>query len=124
METQQQVIETDSAQNLIIGMRKYEWLKSFSPEKLTDFQKKQIENFENKQSIQTPEQREKTNKYWAEILAKEEKKEFSISAKQLYKLFVSTFEKIQNKPFELVDRITIENLKGNLIRFFDCKNLK
>ncbi len=131
METRQfQQIETDSQQNLIIGMRKYEWLKSFSPEELTDFQKKQIENFENKQSIQTPEQREKTNKYWAEILAKEEKKEFSISAKKLYELFVSNFEKMNNKAFERIDGITIENLKPLIYyfskdkRFFDCQNLK
>ncbi len=116
-------------ENLVIGRNKYNNLKSFKNEDLSDEQKKQIEEYENRNRSESPEQIEKTKKYLQGLLVPVEKKEFSISAKELWVLFKSHFQITNNKPFEITE-FTIKNIEPIIYyfskdeRFFECDNLK
>jgi len=126
MENQKENLEI---KNLVIGRNKYNNLKSFKNEDLSDEQKKQIEEYENRNISASPEKIEKTKKYLQGLLVPVEKKEFSISAKELWVLFKSHFQITNNKPFEITE-FTIKNLEPIIYyfskdeRFFECDNLK
>jgi len=126
MENQKENLEI---KNLVIGRNKYNNLKSFKNEDLSDEQKKQIEEYENRNRSESPEQIEKTKKYLQGLLVPVEKKEFSISAKELWVLFKSHFQITNNKPFEITE-FTIKNIEPIIYyfskdeRFFECDNLK
>lgn len=121
--------EIGKIENSVIGRNKYEHLKSFKYEDLSDEQKKQIEEYENRNRSATPEQIEKTKKYLQGLLVPVEKKAFSISAKELWILFKSNFQITNNKSFE-ISEFTIKNLEPIIYyfskdeRFFECDNLK
>lgn len=112
----------------MIGVNKYNHLKSLKSEVLTDEQKKQIELFESKSTQATPEQMKANFDYFDKIKQPKKNIEFSVTAKQLYKAFKANFETVTGKEFKIVDE-TIENLEPIIYyfskdeRFFQCKNL-
>lgn len=128
--TQQQVSQrTDSIETDIIGIRKYEHLKSLKPENRTELQKRQIEAYESKQIQATPEQIELQHNYFQKILQPKEHKPFSITAMELYQLFKRYFPIVNSREFVKVEGVTIKNLEPLIYyfakdeRFFDCENL-
>ena len=126
---QEHLQKTDNIEIAIIGIRKYEFLKSLKSENLTEEQKKQIEVYESKQRFVTPEQIEKQNTYFDKILQPKPVKKFTISAKVLWELFKSNFQIVNNRPFIKIEGVTIKNLEpliyyfSNDNRFFECENL-
>lgn len=126
MENQQQPLQkTDN----IIGVRKYEFLKSIPENQLSEFQRTQIEIYDSKSRSATPEQIKKQHEYFDKIL--EEKKElvFSVTAKDLYNEFRKRFESVTKSKFERIEGVTIKNLEPLIYyfskdqRFFECENL-
>lgn len=126
---QQHLQKTDSSGATIIGIRKYEFLKSLKFEDLSDFQKEQIRVYEAKQRFATPEQIEKQHNYFDEIMKPKEEFIVTITAKDLWGLFKEKFPIITGKPFVRIEGITIKNLEPIIYyfakdeRFFDCENL-
>jgi DNA replication protein DnaC len=114
----------------LIGMNKYQHLKSLKLEDLTEDQKSQITAFESKQKKATPEQTEREIKHFERIFQPEVKKEFSITARQLWKLFKANFPEVNKRPFIKIEGVTIKNLEPLIYyfskdeRFFDCENLR
>lgn len=131
MEHQHQSEKTEIDNNaiLIIGNRKYDYLKSLKPESLSDEQKLQIQVFEKKQRSATPAQIEKSVNYLQRLLEPKEEVNFSITAKQLWELFKENFQEVNGRPFIKIDGITIKNLEPLIYyfskdkRFFECENL-
>lgn len=113
----------------IIGVNKYNHLKSLKSDVLTDEQKKQIELFESKSTQATPEQIQANFDYFDKIKQPKKEIEFSISAKELYKAFKSNFETVTGKEFKIIEDVTIKNLEPIIYyfskdeRFFECENL-
>lgn len=121
--------ETDEVQIQLIGMRKYEYLKSLRPEDRTELANQQIEAYETKQRFATPEQIERTTNYLQGLLEPKEKKAFSISARKLWDLFKANFKEVNQRPFIKIDGITVKNMEPLIYyfakddRFFNCDNL-
>lgn len=121
--------EIDNQSISIIGIRKYEFLKSLNPEELTDTQKIQMEVYKKKNKSATPEQIEKTKKYLQGLLEPKVKTEFSINAKKLWELFKANFQEVNKRPFVKIEGVTIKNLEPLIYyfskddRFFECENL-
>jgi len=113
----------------IIGVNKYNHLKSLKPESLSDEQKQQIESYEAKSTQATPEQIKANFDYFDKIQQPKEDVEFKISAKHLYDLFKLNFHTINKRPFIKVENVTIKNLEPLIYyfskdeRFFGCENL-
>ncbi|OHT44456.1 P-loop NTPase family protein [Flavobacterium tructae] len=121
--------KTDNLMIPIIGIHKYNELKSFSSDKLSEFQKAQIESYESKNAEATSEQIKSRGDYAKKVFEPKEKVEFSISARKLFDLFKAKFKEINGIPFVKVDGITIKNLEPLIYyfskdeRFFSCDNL-
>lgn len=121
----QQLSATEIGKIKTIGYHKYRFLKTLKF--LSDEEKIQVEEYEKRFTSQ--EAVEKNNKYLQELLVPVEKKEFSITAKELWVLFKSHFQTVNNEPFQ-VSQVTIKNLGPILYyfakdeRFFKCENLK
>jgi len=113
----------------IIGVNKYNHLKSIKPENRTEEEKKMIEIYEAKSTQATPEQIQANFDYFDKLKQQKEEFEFSITAKHLWNLFKSNFELVNKKEFQIIPEITIENLEPIIYyfskdeRFFNCKNL-
>ena len=126
---QEDLLKIDNVLIPIIGIHKYNELKSFSTDKLSEDQKAQIEAYESKHKEATPEHKEARAKYVAEVNNVKPKAEFSISSRKLYDLFKANFQKISGRPFTKVAGITIKNLEPLIYcfakdeRFFQCDNL-
>jgi DNA replication protein DnaC len=126
---QQHLPKTDEVELPLIGIRKYENLKSLKPETLTESQKKQIEIYESKQRSATPEQIELQHNYFTKIHEQKEEKKISITSRKLWELFKSNFEIVNKRGFVKVPDITIKNLEPLIYyfskdnRFFECENL-
>ena len=129
MQQQKHSQEIDNIETSIIGIRKYEHLKSLKAESLSDEQKKQIEVYESKQRFATPEQIELQNNYFDKILKPKEKKPFSITSRKLWELFKANFQEVNGRPFIKIEGITVKNLEPLIYyfskddRFFECENL-
>lgn len=117
-----------------IGRYKYQFLKTKKPEELSETEKQQIYNFENRNNNQelSPEKEENLKNYLQSVRKPPPKIEFTITALELWKLFIKNFEKVNGKPFLGVggkDGLTIKNLEPLLYyfskdnRFFKCENL-
>jgi len=120
----------DNQISSIIGINKYLHLKSLKTENLTEEQSSQIKSYESKQKKATPEQTEREIKHFERIFQPEEKKEFSITAIQLWKLFKSKFPEVNQRPFIKIEGITVKNMEPLIYyfskdeRFFECENLR
>lgn len=133
MENQQQEFlnktEIGKSNEFIVGPRKYEQLKSVKIEDLTDEEKAKIDFYESKIPKPDPMLTEKNNSYLKELLNPVEQVKFSINAKQLWELFKANFETVNGKPFQIIEGITLENLKPLIYyfskdnRFYECENL-
>jgi len=125
---QAQVTETDKL-DLIIGVNKYNDLKSRNAKDLTPTEIGQIAQFEAKRHEATPQQIEATHNYFENIHSQKEIKPVSINAKQLWDLFKLHFPIVNSRPFIKVENVTISNLEPLIYyftkdkRFFDCANL-
>lgn len=112
----------------MIGIRKYEHLKSLKPEDRTAEQILQIEIYESKQRFATPEQIEKQQQYFDNIHEPKEQK-LSFTARQIWDSFTANFERVNGRRFEIVKDVTVKNLEPLIYyfaqddRFFDCENL-
>lgn len=121
--------EIDSKISLMIGFNKYQNLKSLKPENLTEEQSSQIKAYELKQTKATPEQFAREVKHFERVFQPEVKKEFSITAKELWILFKSNFQEVNKRPFIKIEGVTIKNLEPLIyyfskdVRFFECDNL-
>jgi DNA replication protein DnaC len=121
--------EIDKIEIQIIGIRKYEYLKSLRPEDRTELSNKQIEAYESKHRFATPEQIKKTTDYLQGLLDPKPNKEFSITARDLWNLFKANFQEVNQRPFVKIDGITVKNMEPLIYyfskdeRFFDCDNL-
>jgi hypothetical protein len=113
----------------IIGINKYQDLKSRKTEDLTQEDKLQIEAYENKQKTATSEQIENRAKHVQRILEPKVVPEFSITARQLWRLFKLNFPVVNKRPFIKIEGVTIKNLEPLIYyfsrdeRFFECDNL-
>jgi DNA replication protein DnaC len=133
MEKQTQTSASPKTDSLtIIGIRKYEFLKTFNPEELTADQKEQMRVFENKQKTPTPEQIEKYHDYLEKIAKPKEIIQFTTSAKVLWQLFKANFPIVNQRPFIKIggiDGVSTKNLEPLVYyfskdeRFFECENL-
>jgi DNA replication protein DnaC len=128
MENQPEQTKTEIGDNMI-GINKYQQLKSLKPENLTEAEKLQIEAYENKQKIATSEQIENRAKHVQRILEPKVVPEFSITARQLWRLFKLNFPEVNKRPFIKIEGVTVKNLEPLIYyfskddRFFDCENL-
>lgn len=113
----------------MIGIRKYEFLKSLKAEDLSEKQKMQIEAFEKKQRSATPAQIEKQINYLQGLLDVKAERQITITAKKLWELFKENFQTVNNKVFVKTEGVTIKNLEPLIYyfsrdeRFFNCENL-
>jgi hypothetical protein len=122
-------ISTDifSSVKSLIGFNRYSFLKSLSEEDLSDDEKQQIVNYEEKH-IPTPEQLEKQFNYNKKIREREIKTEKKFTKKELWIAFQKTFKEVHGKEFVYNDEI-LENIKPLMFyflrdeNFFSCKNL-
>lgn len=120
----------DNQISSIIGINKYLHLKSLKTENLTEEQSSQIKSYESKQKKATAEQTEREIKHFERIFQPEEKKEFSITAIQLWKLFKSKFPEVNQRPFIKIEGVTVKNMEPLIYyfskdeRFFECENLR
>jgi hypothetical protein len=117
-----------------IGIHKYQFLKTLKQEELSEEQKKQIDNFENRNKNQdlSPEKFENLKNYLQSVRKPQQKVQVSFSALQLWNMFIENFEKVNQKPFVKIggrDGLTVKNLEPLLYyfskddRFFKCENL-
>jgi DNA replication protein DnaC len=126
---QEDLLKIDNVLIPIIGIHKYNELKSLKTDKLSEDQKAQIAAYESKQKEATPEQLKIRANYVDEVLQPKEKTKFSITAKKLYNLFKANFQKVSGRPFVKVEGVTIKNLEPLIYyfskdeRFFQCENL-
>lgn len=113
--------------NSIIGIRKYEYLKSINPEHLSDEQKEQIRVFEERKNICFNSK--KASDYFKELNKGKVQKELQVEARELYDLLVKKFPEVNGKQFQKQEGITIANLSPLIYyfskdkRFFECDNL-
>ena len=115
-----------------IGRNKYEHLKSLGYDNLTEIQKNQILIYETKNVQATTEQIEKEKKYFETIRNPIAKKEYSITAKELWESFKFNFTIVNNRPFIKIggiDGVSVKNLEPLIYyfskdeRFFHCENI-
>lgn len=112
----------------IIGPNKYNYLKSIPIDSLSEEQKNQIKSYEEKINYTPQEQILKTADYFEKIFNQTEKKEISITSRQLWNLFKIHFENISGSKF-LKSPETIKNLEPIIYyfakdeRFFNCTNI-
>jgi len=110
-----------------IGYNKYQILKSLPFVSLTDLEKNQMTEFENKH-LPSVEQREASKKYIADMLSKKEEKPFKTTALLLGNVFKTTFASVNGKEFEK-NEFTNNNILPLVYyfskdpRFFECENL-
>ncbi len=117
-----------STESKIIGPNKYNQLKSIPIELRTEEQNQQIKAYEEIRNYTPEEQLKKTAEYFQKILTHHEKKDFSITSRQLWNNFKFYFEKVTGNKFEKSPQ-TIQNLEPILYyfskdkRFFNCVNI-
>jgi len=110
-----------------IGFNRYKFLKSISPESLTEEEKVLILEYEAKHQV-TEEQLAYKKKYTDKLLLEPETIEFTFDKKTLWERFLNAYNEVNGKVFIQNDE-TIENLKTIFFyflkdsAFFDCKNL-
>lgn len=134
---QQEMLQCELSHNSNIGIEpigrhKYQNLKTLAIEHLTDLEKKQIAKYEAKGQPPTDEQTQKKADYIAKVRNPAIAKEFSITALQLWNLFINNFEKVNGRPFIKIGGIdgqTVKNLEPLIYyfakdeRFFKCENI-
>ena len=119
--------EIFSSVKSLIGFNRYSFLKTLSEEDLTDEEKLQILNYEEKH-IPTPAQVEKHADYTKKVRQPEAKIEKKLTKKELWVLFQQTFKEVHGKEF-LYNEEILENIKPLMYyflkdeKFFSCKNL-
>lgn len=117
-----------------IGIHKYQFLKTLKQEELSEEQKQQIYNFENRNNNQelSPEKLENLKNYLQSVRKKQPQVQISFTALELWNKFIENFEKVNKKPFVKIggrDGLTVKNLEPLLYyfskddRFFKCENL-
>ncbi|URM37180.1 hypothetical protein [Flavobacterium anhuiense] len=111
-----------------IGRNKYNYLKSKSIEELTDFEKNQLNDYEQKINYTPEETILKTAEYFEKVFSFKHTKEFSITARQLWDAFKATFPLVTGKRF-LKTELTLKNIEPLIYyfskdeRFFQCEHL-
>jgi len=117
-------------QDNIIGIRKYEYLKSLKFEDLSEQQKEQIDIYEKKNVSQSEEQKQMQVEYFQRIMTDQPEQPFSVTAKELWVVFKAIFPVLNNRPFIKIENVTIKNLEPLIYyfskdeRFFQCENLR
>ena len=114
-----------------IGRHKYEFLKQIPKTELTDLQRHQIVEYENRAAPMTAEQIAANKEYFKRIREKsdDDVKEVKITAEQLYKVFKSDFFEVNKREYVHNDE-TKRNLQPIIFyltkddRFFQCQNLR
>ena len=110
-----------------IGFNKYKFLKSLPFEDLTEEEKKQVENYENRFQP-TPEQLAFKKRYIERLHAEPEQVEFEITKGWLWKRFNENYKEIYGVEF-VQNKETLENIKTVMLYFlkdegfFNCDNL-
>lgn len=110
-----------------IGFNKYKFLKSLPAEDLTEAEKNQVEEYEQKNAI-NPEALQRKKTYAEKLFSEPSTIEKQFEKKELWNLFLRTFEVVNGKPFEQTNE-TLENLKVIMYyflkseEFFKCDNL-
>lgn len=129
MEQDQHQQSEETGIDNIIGLRKYEYLRSLNQEDLTAKQKSQIDSFRKKQNLRTHEQIEATSAYFDRIMKTQENKKIVFNSKQLWIEFKNQFEITNGKPF-VKNEFWLENISPLLYyfsqdeRFLSCENLR
>ena len=117
-----------STESKIIGPNKYNHLKSIPIDLRTEEQNNQIKVYEENRNYTPEEQLKKTAEYFQKILSHPEKKDVSLTSRQLWNMFKFYFEKVTGNKFEKSPQ-TIQNLEPILYyfskdeRFFNCVNI-
>ncbi len=124
-------IETDLSQinknRSDFGLNKYNFLKTLDPEDLTEFEIQQMKDFEEIH-FQSAEQKENQAKHWQKVRESVVEVEKKFTKKELWNLFLKTFNEVHGKEFIYNDEI-LENIKPIMYyflrddNFFFCKNL-
>jgi len=110
-----------------IGYTKYQILKSLPFVSLTDLEKSQMTEFENRHSPSV-EQREASKKYIRNMLSQKEETPFKTTALLLGNVFKTNFVSVHSKEF-VKDEFTTNNILPLVYyfskdpRFFECENL-
>lgn len=113
----------------VIGRNKYNDLKSYPYEKLTEEDKKLIENYEKRSKFEKTEDQQNFKEKYIENLHKPKVDvKISVDTSKLYNAFINEFRLLFKKDFVLNDE-TKQNLAPILYyfseseKFFECKNL-
>lgn len=111
----------------IIGYNKYQNLKNLPESTLSEFERKQIFDFEQNR-LPTKEQSEASKKYIRNMLSEKPKNTFKMKAVTLWKVFKRNFFETTGKEW-IINDITSKNLEPLIYyftedeRFFKCENL-
>lgn len=110
-----------------IGFNKYKFLKSLIYTDLTEIEKKQIEDYENRFQP-SPEQLAFKKKYIERVFAEPEQIEFELKKGWFWKNFIINYKELNGKDF-IENEDTISNIKAVMLyflkdeEFFKCENL-
>lgn len=113
--------------NKIIGYNKYKHLKSLKH--LSDEEKALVENYENKhKNSLSEEQKQKNEEYLKSLNNPEQEKNYLVTPKHLYSVFVKKFLEIEKKEFIRNDD-SFKNIEPLMFyfsrdnRFLNCDNI-
>lgn len=132
-QSQKQQVEQEIAKTPInkidsdFGFNRYNFLKSLSPDDLTEQEVEQMKHFEEVH-FQSDEQKENQAKHWQKVRESVVEVEKRFTKKELWNLFLKTFKEIHGKDFVYNDEI-LENIKPIMYyflkdeNFFFCENL-
>jgi hypothetical protein len=124
---QETVNEPINKINVDFGLNRYNFLKSLDEEDLTENEKFQIKNYEEIH-FQSEEQKENQKKHWEAVRNTVDIPEKKFTKKELWNLFLKTFQELHGKEFIYNDEI-LENIKPIMYyflkdeNFFFCPNL-
>lgn len=128
VETDNSIVINEIAKDIAgIGFGKYNFLKTLNYEKLTEKEKNQIKNFENR-ICPDPEAIAREQAYLEKIRHPKPQPVTCFTSKQIWDEFLKKFKEINKKDF-LITQQTKENIAPLIHyfakdeRFFNCKNL-
>lgn len=127
MEILQQISQKIAEPKTGIGYNKYQNLKNLPFSTLTEDEKSQMTEFEQK-NMPSTEQREWSKNYISNMLSQKEEKPFKTTALLLWNVLKTNFLSVHGKEF-VKDEFTSKNLAPLIYyfakdeRFFECENL-
>lgn len=118
---------TEIGKKDVIGINRYNFLKSLLFDDLTELEKQECKDYEERNNPD-PEQIKKLIEYREKVRNPEPEKEFIFDKKTMWKSFLKSYKEVNDVDFEQNNE-TLENVKTLFMyflkddNFFFCKNL-